>query len=97
MSKRRKRQKRNPQSEDEKPDLSNDFDDDKGEDMAGPVIFRNAEEIARYIDTSRNNIPHLVSREGLPARKIRNKWKANICDVRGWLIDYVRRGQKTCQ
>ena len=62
-------------------------------EKTGPVIFRNAEEIAKYIDTSRNEIPKLVRNNGLPARKIKNKWKANICDVRGWLINYVRGGE----
>ena len=53
-------------------------------------FFRNGEQIARYVDVAPRRIPELVRKHGLPARKIQGKWKANIADVREWVVNFVR-------
>lgn len=86
MTDEKKTQKQNP--DEEKTSLVTG--EEKGDDMNTRPYFRNAAEIGKYVDVAPRRVPELVRREGLPARKIRGKWKANICDVREWVINHVR-------
>lgn len=90
MTKRSEDQKPNRQTDGDGPDSSTDFDDEGGDDMKDRVFLRSGEEIARYIGYSPRRIKTLVRTEGLPARKIGNKWRANICDLRPWVIRHIR-------
>ena len=53
------------------------------------LVFRNAAEIGSFIDENPQNIPLLVQKYGLPARKINRRWKAFVPDIRPWLEKYI--------
>lgn len=63
------------------------------------LLIKGAEAIAKAIGESRNSIPELVEREGLPAWRTdgRGPWKARPASLDRWLEGQERRHMKPCQ
>ena len=65
------------------------------------LLLKGADAIAKAIGESRNSIPDLVEREGLPAWRTggRGPWKARPTSLDQWLADQERKHAKTkpCQ